>query len=86
MKETIFDLNKIRMEISFNSYEELRLKLSFFQNQNINKIQRVSHLFHQLLLMLIVKMHNLLQSNLSIRDFNNKINRNKVKIKKLKIK
>ena len=38
MRETIFDLNKIRMEISFKSYEELRLKLSFFQNQNINKI------------------------------------------------
>ncbi len=38
MKEIIFDLNNIRMEISFKSYEELRLILSFFQKRNINKI------------------------------------------------
>ena len=38
MKGNIFDLNKIRMEISFKSYDELRLKLSFFQKQNISKI------------------------------------------------
>ena len=38
MKGNIFDLNKIRIEISFKSYEELRLKLSFLLNQNFNKI------------------------------------------------
>ncbi len=38
MKEKIFDLDKIRMEISFKSYDELRLMLSFFQKKNINKI------------------------------------------------
>ena len=38
MKEFMFDLTNIRMEISFKSYEELRFKLSFFQNNNIHKI------------------------------------------------
>ena len=38
LKEIIFDLKNIRMEISFKSYEELRLILSFFHKRNINKI------------------------------------------------
>ena len=38
MNEIIFDLTNIRIEISFKSYEELRLKLSFLQNNNIYKV------------------------------------------------
>ena len=38
MNETIFDLSKIRMEIFFKSYEELRIILSFLQKKNIKKI------------------------------------------------
>tara|TARA_B100000965_G_scaffold177902_1_gene148446 strand:+ start:975 stop:1820 length:846 start_codon:yes stop_codon:yes gene_type:complete len=38
MNEMIFDLTNIRIEISFKSFEELRLLLSFYQKININKI------------------------------------------------
>tara|TARA_B100000945_G_scaffold230856_1_gene187263 strand:- start:90 stop:935 length:846 start_codon:yes stop_codon:yes gene_type:complete len=38
MNDIIFDLKNIRMEISFNSLAELRLILSFYQKNNINKI------------------------------------------------
>tara|TARA_Y100001968_G_scaffold72103_1_gene63455 strand:+ start:3143 stop:3988 length:846 start_codon:yes stop_codon:yes gene_type:complete len=38
MKDFIFELNKIRIEISFKSYEELRLLLSFYQKNNLHKI------------------------------------------------
>ena len=38
MKDFIFDLSEIRFEISFKSYEELRLILSFYQKNNIYKI------------------------------------------------
>tara|TARA_B100000965_G_C19433611_1_gene687582 strand:- start:18 stop:863 length:846 start_codon:yes stop_codon:yes gene_type:complete len=38
MKDIIFDLANIRSEISFKSYEELRLILSFYQKNNLNKI------------------------------------------------
>ena len=38
MKESIFDLNNIRIEISFKSFEELRQRLFFCQNNNISKI------------------------------------------------
>ena len=38
MNEIIFELSKIRMEISFKTYEELRIILSFLQKKNINKI------------------------------------------------
>ena len=38
MKEKIFDLANIRMEISFNSFDELRRILSFYQRNNLYKI------------------------------------------------
>tara|TARA_Y100001968_G_scaffold226748_1_gene209512 strand:+ start:837 stop:1682 length:846 start_codon:yes stop_codon:yes gene_type:complete len=38
MKEIIFDLTNIRTEISFKSFEELRSILSFYQNNNLEKI------------------------------------------------
>ena len=38
MKENIFDLTNIRMEIFFKSYEKLRLILSFYEKNNIHKI------------------------------------------------
>ncbi len=38
MKDLLFDLNDIRIEISFKSLEELRKLLSFYQRKNIYKI------------------------------------------------
>tara|TARA_Y100001968_G_scaffold217743_1_gene200340 strand:+ start:112 stop:966 length:855 start_codon:yes stop_codon:yes gene_type:complete len=38
MKEMIFELSDIRMEISFKSIEELRLILSFYKRNNLYKI------------------------------------------------
>ena len=38
MKELIFELNNLRIEISFKSYDELRLILSFCQQNKLNKI------------------------------------------------
>ncbi len=38
MKDILFDLRNIRIEISFKSFEELRKILSFYQRNNINKI------------------------------------------------
>ena len=37
-KKFIFDINKIRMEISFKSFEELRSILSFYQENGLKKI------------------------------------------------
>ena len=34
----LFDLNDIRLEISFKSYDELRGILSFFQKNQLNKV------------------------------------------------
>ena len=38
MSENIFNLNNIRIEISFKSIEELRLLLSFYEKNNLYKI------------------------------------------------
>tara|TARA_Y100001968_G_scaffold202470_1_gene185927 strand:- start:592 stop:1437 length:846 start_codon:yes stop_codon:yes gene_type:complete len=38
MKDFLFDLNNIRLEISFKSFEELRNILSFYQSMNLDKI------------------------------------------------
>ena len=38
MKELIYELNNLRIEISFKSFDELRLILSFCQQNNLNKI------------------------------------------------
>ncbi len=38
MKDSLFDLNNIRFEISFKSSEELRRILSFYQRNNLYKI------------------------------------------------
>ena len=38
MNEFKFDINNIRMEISFKSFDELRLILSFYQKNNLYKI------------------------------------------------
>ena len=38
MKELIYELNNLRIEISFKSFDELRLILSFCQKNNLNKI------------------------------------------------
>ena len=38
MKDNLFVLNKLRFEISFNSLDQLRLLLSFYQNHNLLKI------------------------------------------------
>tara|TARA_B100000700_G_C15059320_1_gene864672 strand:- start:6230 stop:7075 length:846 start_codon:yes stop_codon:yes gene_type:complete len=38
MKDNLFVLNKLRFEIFFNSLDQLRLLLSFYQNQNLLKI------------------------------------------------
>tara|TARA_B100000700_G_scaffold125376_2_gene140364 strand:- start:406 stop:1299 length:894 start_codon:yes stop_codon:yes gene_type:complete len=38
MNKVIFDIDNIRMEISFKSFEELRLILSFYHKNNICKI------------------------------------------------
>ena len=38
MKELIYELNNLRIEISFKSFEELRLILSFCQQNKLNKI------------------------------------------------
>ena len=38
MKQLIYDLNNLRIEISFKSFDELRLILSFCQQNNLNKI------------------------------------------------
>tara|TARA_B100001250_G_scaffold269920_1_gene232932 strand:- start:5 stop:859 length:855 start_codon:yes stop_codon:yes gene_type:complete len=38
MNELKFDINNIRMEISFKSFDELRLILSFYQKNNLYKI------------------------------------------------
>ena len=38
MNEDIFELTSIRIEISFKSFDELRHRLSFCQNNNIYKI------------------------------------------------
>ncbi len=38
MNKTIFNLSNIRIEISFKSIEELRLLLSFYENNNLFKI------------------------------------------------
>ena len=38
MNEMKFNLTDVRIEISFKSYEELRLRLSFFQKNNLYKI------------------------------------------------
>ena len=38
MNDLLFDLNDLRIEISFSSFEELRLILSFYQENNITKI------------------------------------------------
>ena len=38
MKKLIYDLNNLRIEISFKSFDELRLILSFCQQNKLNKI------------------------------------------------
>tara|TARA_Y100001968_G_scaffold281546_1_gene278844 strand:- start:1389 stop:2231 length:843 start_codon:yes stop_codon:yes gene_type:complete len=38
MKDVLFDLNNVRIEISFKSIEELRSILSFYQTNNLYKI------------------------------------------------
>ena len=38
MKETLFDLSNIRLEISFKSFDELRSILSFYQRNKLHKI------------------------------------------------
>ena len=38
MKDTLFNLNNIRIEISFKSFDELRQILSFYQRNNLYKI------------------------------------------------
>ncbi len=38
MKELIFDFSSIRTEISFKSFNELRYILSFYQSNNLNRI------------------------------------------------
>ena len=38
MSNIIFDLTKIRIEISFKSFNELRSILSFYEKNNISKI------------------------------------------------
>ncbi|WP_269610085.1 hypothetical protein [Prochlorococcus marinus] len=38
MKNTLFDLNDIRLEISFKSFDELRLILAFYQRHHLYKI------------------------------------------------
>ena len=38
MNNILFDKNDIRLELSFKSYDELRSSLSFYQNNNIYKI------------------------------------------------
>ncbi len=38
MKDILFDMNQIRIEISFKSFDELRRILSFYQRNNIYKI------------------------------------------------
>ncbi len=38
MKDSLFNLNNIRIEISFKSYDELRKILSFYQRNNLYKI------------------------------------------------
>ena len=38
MKDNLFVLNKLRFEISFNSLDQLRLLLSFYQDHNLFKI------------------------------------------------
>ena len=38
MEDILFNLNKIRIEISFKTFDELRRILSFYQSNNLNKI------------------------------------------------
>ena len=38
MEDILFNLNKIRIEISFKTFDELRKILSFYQSNNLNKI------------------------------------------------
>ena len=38
MNYNIYDLNNVRMEISFKSYDQLRSILSFYQKNNLYKI------------------------------------------------
>ena len=38
MEDTLFNLNKIRIEIYFKTFDELRKILSFYQSNNLNKI------------------------------------------------
>jgi len=38
MKDILFNVNKIRIEISFKSFDELRKTLSFYQKNNLYKI------------------------------------------------
>ncbi len=38
MKNMLFDLNNIRIEISFKSVDELRKILSFYERNNLYKI------------------------------------------------
>ena len=38
MKDILFDLNNIRFEISFKSFDELRRILSFYKRNNLYKI------------------------------------------------
>tara|TARA_B100000965_G_scaffold406243_1_gene444128 strand:+ start:5378 stop:6220 length:843 start_codon:yes stop_codon:yes gene_type:complete len=41
MKESVFDLQNLRIEISFKSFEELRSILSFYEKNNLYKINIV---------------------------------------------
>ena len=38
MKDILFNFTKIRIEISFKSFDELRKTLSFYQRNNLSKI------------------------------------------------
>ena len=38
MKDSLFGLNELRLELSFKSFDELRLLLSFYQENNFYKL------------------------------------------------